>query len=56
MQVTGVNHITIFHITKEHFGDPMHRGGGETVSVHDPDDTELELFTGMLEKQMKVWA
>lgn len=34
---------------------PVERGGGWTVNFLDPDGTQLELHTGILEERMKVW-
>lgn len=66
----GIDHIA-FTISEEDFPDaveilkrnqvtmirePVQRGGGKSVQFLDPDSTVIELFTGDLEKRMKVWA
>jgi catechol 2,3-dioxygenase-like lactoylglutathione lyase family enzyme len=65
----GIDHVA-FSIAEEDFAEavqilkenqvpiirgPLERGGGLSVQFLDPDGTVLELFTGSLEKRMKVW-
>lgn len=65
----GIDHIA-FSISENDFPDaikrlkthhvpivrePVERGGGYSVQFLDPDETVLELFTGDLNKRMKVW-
>ncbi|SEN55099.1 VOC family protein [Lihuaxuella thermophila] len=65
----GVDHVA-FSIREEHFAEavqllkenqvpvirgPLERGGGLSIQFLDPDGTVLELFTGSLERRMKVW-
>ncbi|OXM88258.1 VOC family protein [Paenibacillus rigui] len=34
---------------------PVYRGGGWSLNFLDPDENQLELFTGTLTERMKVW-
>ncbi|WP_091740290.1 VOC family protein [Marininema mesophilum] len=68
-KTVGIDHVA-FSIADEDFDEAVHRlqsfgvhiirgpeerGGGQVVNFLDPDHTQLELFTGTLEKRMKKW-